>query len=130
METDYNNIPAGTETDRLVAEKVMGWTWDKYKRVYRINPNDNSLFGTGWGDDESPNGYFEPSTDIKAAWEVMDKLNERGFDVNITISESIATVSVCHKAWITDNLYQSVALPTAKGTTPLAICRVALLAIG
>ena len=64
----------GSELDALVAEKVMGW-----KRI------DRKV--AGWGDgpqvwatgDDSEDGsptrqWFEPSTDIAAAWPVFEKL--------------------------------------------------------
>ena len=48
----------GRELDALVVEKVMGWKW---------------LSGNPWA----------PSTDIAAAWEVLEKMRERGYTVEV-----------------------------------------------
>lgn len=130
MEANYtDNILADIETDRLIAEKVMGWTWDKYKRVYRVDPDDNSLFGNGWGDDESPNGYFEPSIDIKAAWEVAEKVSGI-YQFYICSNFSNLPDKQWMVAFQPQNDNDSYDDLTAYAeSAPLAICRAALLAI-
>lgn len=57
-------IPAGRELDHLVAMHVMGYEW-KYDDQWR-------LWGWQKGADNWAN-HFSPSTDIAAAWEVVEK---------------------------------------------------------
>jgi hypothetical protein len=71
------------EIDRLVAEKVMGW-----EPVY--DDGDLISFITGYGtlffsdDDECE---WNPSTDIRDAWLVVEELIDRGYDFNLWRSE-------------------------------------------
>lgn len=77
------------EKDALVAEKVMGWLqwtgdgdWD--------GPEDATFF-RDWDDGagvavykpstEEPAFYFSPSTDISAAWEVVEKIKDKIFGI-------------------------------------------------
>lgn len=66
-------MKAGRELDALVGQKVMGWT-----RAY-----DRRLKGEWWSAPEDPQGFYadfpEWSTDISAAWVVVEKMRERGF---------------------------------------------------
>ena len=58
---------AGRELDILVAEKVMGWTWDEGCK--------------SWAEDILPRGYsFNPSENIEDAWAVVEKMIEKGFE--------------------------------------------------
>ena len=62
---DYDEMPAGCEVDSLVAEKVMGWRSGIINdacRVIRL-PYE----GPGWE-------TWSPSTDISAAWEIVEKM--------------------------------------------------------
>lgn len=68
-------LEAGRELDALVAEKVMGWTrhvsddrGDAYSESWGFGPNllTDSLFVH----------EFEPSVDIAAAWQVIEKADE------------------------------------------------------
>ena len=62
----------GRELDARVAEKVMGWktNWLKTDWWEEINPNTHHHKGLVKD--------FKPSTDISAAWEVVEKMFERG----------------------------------------------------
>jgi len=66
------NMKPGRELDALVAEKVMGWktNWLKTDWWEEINPNTHRHKGLVKD--------FKPSTDIAAAWEVVEKMFERG----------------------------------------------------
>lgn len=68
--TDPNTLPASRELDAQVAERVMGWKRNEFSA------------GLSW---DTPEGYkmwepssygsgFRPSTDIRAAWEVVKKM--------------------------------------------------------
>lgn len=122
---------AGRDMDALVAEKVMGWdlktVWigsEEHKRL--IAPERHYM----------PDDYPWYSTDIAAAWMVVEKMQERfkcGVKVFAIIPEQIERVGkkyVCsfHSGtleYITPELHTSDKADTA----PLAICRAALKAI-
>ena len=113
---DIKNMLAGRGLDALIAEKVMGLTVDyEFSEPCILSLRDKY---DDWG--------FLPnySTDISAAWEVVEKLcNETGCDV----------VKVCKRdpellrgEW-SCNLGRG--FEALGDTAPLAICRAALLTI-
>lgn len=58
------DLPAGDRLDKLVAEKVMGWTdW----RDDRVKP---------LGQDSR---IFRPSKDIACCWDVITRMREEGY---------------------------------------------------
>ena len=76
-----DSYDAGEELDSLIAEKVMGW--HKENRPHDWGGGDTADFWltadgktpyptTRWGQV----GYFQPSTDIAAAWQVVEKLRK------------------------------------------------------
>lgn len=120
---------AGPELDRLIAEKVMGWT------VYQIpgmsiqprgEPEmrpaieyrkDGSLTYSE-ADDESL--FWSPSTDITHAWEVVERM--------IALGKALSMATHGH-----DNEEWSVTFGRSNAlahTAELAICRAALLEVG
>lgn len=71
-----DNMPAGREMDALVAEKVMG-CWVKVRTLGTDSPT--RLWSCGCTGEKSHNGpagsgLLPYSTDIAAAWEVVEKL--------------------------------------------------------
>lgn len=87
------DLPAGDALDVLVAEKVMGWRRpdpDARDPKYPLSPRDSqgrwyngeeeldefhaTPEGAGGGDYYQPDESWSPSTDIRAAWEVVEKL--------------------------------------------------------
>jgi len=69
----------GRELDELVAEKILGWRFSK-STFEQYEPScwyDKATSKRVWGRD------FSPSTDIAAAWKVVEKLNDLGMDVEI-----------------------------------------------
>jgi hypothetical protein len=110
-------MPAGREMDALVAEKVMGFVVMRHRDVdgQHIEHNPDELMRGP--DGEAPRyAYMVPvdhySTDIAAAWEVVEKLvSEQGLHL------------WWHNVWLVD-----FALSGAQRaeTAPLAICRAAL----
>jgi hypothetical protein len=119
---------AGPDLDALVAEKVMGW-----RKVPRRVINDRDL-GPGWwhptkGDPESPNpgaSAFPPpsyTTDIAAAWDVVETLNKKGIYLWAVGQED------SFPGWSADFGRNHQSAHVAWGeTAPLAICRAALKA--
>jgi hypothetical protein len=114
------------EIDRLVAEKVMGWKADFRDDVYENSPR--RWLVSGW----------RPSTDIAAAWEVVEKLSP-GRPFVLQIRNTMMGGFQVRASW-TDteivNTYDAdfggrmrVDQATA-ATAPLAICLAALRAAG
>ena len=70
-------MEAGLELDSLIAEKVMGYEKEFNKRTvicgtelfYRLWVSGNKII--------SPIALYQPSRDIKAAWEVVEKMRNR-----------------------------------------------------
>jgi hypothetical protein len=111
---------AGQELDAMVAEKVMGWLGvvSEFMDVDR----------TRWFVPSGVPSYDAPrekvpaySTDLTAAWQVMEFLNKRGHRVGIAWQPP----HWC--AFVFSVGYNS--LNSQADTAPLAICRVALLAL-
>lgn len=133
MNTPDESTDAGI--DILVAEKVMGW------RPKEFNPInlwlDSSGILTGWSDSEWPseehnsdafhlfggNGTWSPSTDIKAAFQVVEKI------ITGTVWECYLT----HQFDGWDCLFAAPDKADAYGvgeSAPLAICLAALKLCG
>jgi hypothetical protein len=120
-------LVAGRELDALVAEKVMGWhsSEDGYFWL-RVDGG----FG-GYVTEEPPFSggrapRFAPSTDITAAWQIVEHMHKRGFHIVL---------------WFDDFGTGQWGARFPRGligrdrsdhghTAPLAICRAALAAIG
>ena len=74
-------MKAGRELDTLVAEKVMGWEatadglyWDaRQKRTRLVLGSAIAKKREEMGIENGPGFVFAPSTDIAAAWEVVEK---------------------------------------------------------
>lgn len=118
-------LPAGRELDRLVAEKVMGC---RVKR-HRSRSSGRWLYDLVVPGGVNEIDFVEPdapwkacprySTDIAAAWQVVETLKGSGGGINIWIVNRFAEVSA-----VTPEL-QKVRTHSA----PHAICLAALLAV-
>ena len=120
-----SELKAGAELDAMVAEKVMGWTW----HIVRIHASTNTM--TAWVRPghhvpktiDPGNNWNAPlpySTDIAAAWEVVEKMykdHKLGMWMDVTVPESGID------AYFGD-------FKGAADTAPLAICLAALKAVG
>lgn len=100
-----DQMPAGLELDRLVAEKVMGW----HRDCDRWMAGDQMR---GWAFE------WNPSTNIAHAWEAVDRiLSNQGRNLNLQVKAGTCFAHFCG---------------TTEGaradTPPLAICRAALWA--
>lgn len=109
----------GPELDRLVAEKVMGWTEGKdfYIHDYSyVNRKALALLKNGEFD-----GEWSPSTVISDAMEVL----ERFLTFELTKNDDEANYRYCCE------LYAPYAVPVAElaATAPHAICLAALAAV-
>jgi hypothetical protein len=99
----------GHKLDALVAEKVMRWTKEGnywLSHTCRIRT---------WEQTSYPG--FQPSTDISAAWEVVESLRDKWYYLEIR---------TCADDWVVQtNADRSVRAKTAQE----AICKAALIAV-
>jgi hypothetical protein len=111
----------GRELDALVAEKVMGWRKEATLPEYFF-----------WKDVENGELKYhiddwKPSTNIKYAWEVVEKLHDSGFYFTIKSPPRGKSDSY----WVCIDDFYGKKYYTAHGVTaPLTICLAALEAVG
>lgn len=131
--------PAGRELDALVAEKVMGcrvqhWSGYNSPGTYRCGCGVVCAYPHGVKDREGQLdgdlAYY--STDIAAAWEVVEKLRERGLHLDINNRQACDGVDDMGGAWWAEFASADYAVggQAFADTAPLAICRAALAAVG
>lgn len=123
-------MKAGRELDALVAEKVMGCIISfKGWRYGRCGCDDTKGPSHMWTPDHETYEWPAPySTDIAAAWEVVEKMgNWHGFDFAIWKKE----VGEWRAGWFEDGWegLEGRADATAE-SAPHAICLAALKAVG
>lgn len=119
-------MEAGRELDALVAERVMGIEVRDGSRVTCIQVWQR---GVGWKDGPAGSCLVLPdpySTDITAAWQVVEKMRERGYEVCIgLISDGV----FCRIDGEPGERIGHASVDWRDGSTPLAICRAALAAV-
>lgn len=107
--------------DRLVSKKVMGWT------VRESEPDDYERYSSGWAVSR-----WNPSTCIKAAWEVVEHLRKQRLYliINDTMGQYRARFFDSH--WMIDDWVRApdIRMTVWAATAPLAICIAALKAFG
>jgi len=119
-------LEAGRELDALVAKKVMGWhlvRWADETDGGRVWKGDAGEYRAPYSVDPNPKWRWSPSTDIAAAWEVVDALMDNGIGLPQIFHDGqlwVASVSDCTRK--KSNMASAL-------TAPLAICRAALLAV-
>jgi G:T-mismatch repair DNA endonuclease (very short patch repair protein) len=124
-------LQAGRELDALVAEKVMGYKWDGV----RDDLGETRILyvpGTNWCavdcTDAEPPRYTDIlpkfSTDIAAAWAVVEAMERRGW--NVTVQRTWEG----YRCEMDDMRATHAAVVDPRdGHGPLAICRAALAAL-
>lgn len=101
------SMAAGRELDALVAEKVMGVPVTANKKRFKYT-------------------HIAPfSTNISAAWEVVEKIDP---DNRILISDVIGGGFTCYIKWYRGGIDTMLVTATSP-TAPEAICKAALLAV-
>lgn len=116
MKIDIDNVLAGVGMDKLIAERVMGWT-----NVYQDGVN---LKGTEPSGEDQTAHVPLYSVNISAAWRVVEKCNLLHGWVSLGYDEG-------DKEWMIfesrppDGIYTI----STGDTAPLAICRAALKAV-
>lgn len=142
--------------DVLVAEKVMGWKWH---RCHEKNPEGETVY---WFTDHEPPEWWERptevespppehrgsvlrvfigpppySTDIAAAWQVVEKMREIACQVDVTSHGEhevvLAHGVVCYIHGFNEDFWREGMLDAdysaVADTAPMAICLAALRAI-
>jgi hypothetical protein len=114
--TDFTTMAAGRDLDALVAEKVMG------HEVHRdVRWREPAILGPGQRIANTPMPRY--STDIAAAWAVIQKLMETHFMYSLNASHESGHWCVFYPA------SGSPVEGEYADTAPLAICRAALAAV-
>ena len=107
----------GRELDALVAEKVMGWEYFPAQATgmfVRLGYFFDPVSGEA-------HHHWSPSTDISAAWEVVEKMSEQWPQYQLAKIED---------GWSVMWGFDGYGWPEATGkTAPEAICKAALLAV-
>jgi len=118
--------PIGRELDALVAEKVMGhlrisdYVWfhgELHWPVDKTPPSKGGCIGIKPLDQQELPHY---STDIAAAWAVVEKLCEFSWHIELHGGHHLVTIFSDATTWETE----------AGDSTPEAICLAALAAVG
>lgn len=112
---------AGPELDALIASKVMGWTTQKAKSDGMEFDQWLEPASVGFVVQYRPPNY---STDIAAAWEVVEKLQARFLRVDVS---AINSDGFTVKIWVSEYADHIYAMGD---TAPLAICLAALKSVG
>ena len=126
----YDTMEAGREMDALVAEKIMGLV-PCQNDCHKIG-SPRYLPGLCHAQPDSPDEGGETaqySTSISAAWEVVEKMWDRGYMADVYQSDCEGTWSA---EFLPKNDMDSAGVEwggSMAPTAPLAICRAALKAV-
>ena len=126
--SNIDEIPAGRELDGLVAQRVMGWSDLKWKDAgHKYDRGTTMTWPTGWIG-KGPNGecYLGDrfSTDIAAAWKVLEKMHNG----EPRFHWSIYSDNICDFSPFGPNNSPIYRAPRCE-SVPLAICRASLKAL-
>lgn len=115
----------GRELDALVAEKVMGWRAHSpgYPSLVDINGVPTGWLASGQGS-QGDDPDFRPSTDIAAAWEVVERLGGNMFQLHYDTRYGHENKT----GWAV--ILDGVVMCGFADTAPHAICLAALKAAG
>jgi len=111
------------EIDKLIAEKVMGWfslTDANHMEWWAPTVEEFPIWLKSQRD-------FRPSTDIKDAWLVVELLQARYEFVEIHIEQGKTNVTISERFF---NGYLKDRYQGYEDSTPMAICKAALKAVG
>ena len=113
------NMPAGREMDDLIARKVFGWQKLEFPAVPSYQkPGKNKITLALY---ELP----RYSTDIAAAWEVVEEMQRRNFWALINLYSSYCRVIFT----LASAFLEPFEVRAEPNEIPLSICRAALLAV-
>lgn len=132
---------AGRELDALIAEKVMGFTWHdgwkSFKGPHLVSPGG---FMAGWRmEDGGVMGHLDGvtrnpelpfySTDIAAAWQVVEKLVAERFFPEVNYRGRGEWGCKVDRLTVDDSWNDKPTPHEIANTAPLAICLAALSAV-
>src|SRR4051812_17548037 len=115
MATETDELPAGRKLDALIAAKVMGWDVR--------GPDDGPWVALAENGRHATHETFRPSTDIAAAWEVVEHFANYKWLAQSASGRWGTGPMMWECAFASPASFQVVA-----ETAPLAICRAALRA--
>jgi hypothetical protein len=124
----------GRELDAAIAERLFGWKWLEVESsaggLVRIFRHPELFVYGAWGPKEEPINYYDTlphySTDIAAAWLVVEKMQEKRNCLSLTYGIFSGDFVFEWKAEFRMVPKDGIAWAD---TAPLAICRAALLAV-
>jgi len=130
------DMEPGRELDALVAERVMGLVPCQNECHKSDDPNDRALWPCHAKPDSPRRGGETAcySTDIAAAWEVVEAMRHWPTPYHVTIEDDgtpepgLWSVNIQGEGWTRGNWYS--AGHAEKPTVPHAACIAALLALG
>ena len=136
-------MPAGRELDTLVAKKVMGWVYREYWGQLVPSEQLDAPMWSEWAQDETGDVCRHPinrlsnipyrgdkpwipeySTEIDAAWKVVEKMQKDGFYFELSHDLCAWTAIFQHA-----DSGKVIHVNTTKSNAPEEICRAALLAV-
>lgn len=140
------NMKAGVEMDAVVFANVFGkMAFRAQGGEWMVRERDYLEKGDAYYVDENQNDVRLPrySSDILAAWEVVERINEMIFNDNLTLYDDYNYLTLVHTGRTTgyaasfdcllsDEWFEDISKYkyAARGdSAPLAICRAALLAV-
>lgn len=127
--TEALALPAGPELDALVAEKVMGWKRGKaITRHERDSSSDYEEYVWLSVEGHVAARRFRPSSNIAAAWEVVERLGCY-LEWNISTSSEGHRVEIVGVPLLLDKIEVVFSGHAAEVTLTLLICRAALKAL-
>ena len=137
---DKREMKAGRELDALVAEKVMGWipSWGNWWMAGYGEMNCSLDKATEWSFEAEKGVEYRgkkyqsiplhrwcPSTDISAAWEIVEKMREVGYFIRLADQDEFIRARFYNPNFLPDEK----SLWIVAETVPEAICKAALLAM-
>lgn len=122
-------MEAGPEMDRLIAEKVMGWRRSVQVSV-SLDRHGRSVWRDSKGIEAARNDLPAFSTDMAAAWQVVEALQERGWHLTLAHDDYTNKWSAMFWRKTGDMPFDPVAHYIVDDLEPAtAICRAALKAV-
>lgn len=109
--------------NRLVAERVMGWTVSREQGIRWAVPLSSAAYFRDWDGKEVSGGAPPFATNLSDAWEVVDEMRQKGDYILLFAAEN--------DYYVVGYISMGVHTPqVASKSKCLAICLAALRAIG
>jgi hypothetical protein len=130
-----STMKAGPELDAMVTERVLEWEWKRSPDAYPephyawVAPRPQNLGGGEWEVARHTPAF---STDIAAAWQVVEKIRSQGryFEIGSAVEGDNETWTCVVGQLREDDPTGDRPLVFDCATAPLAICLASLKAVG